>query len=981
MSFRFRALWFVSAAFLLPPTVVLLAQGPGTALVQRAPAFNAGTVEGSVQVMRPESVTLNGGAAITGDLLVPGLPAVRLNGRPALAGIRDGTGAATPTAHQITLNGGVALRQVVRRTDAGPWPTVAAPPAPEGTRAVALAQASQAIGDFATLRNLTLNGNSGLRVVPPGTYGDFVANGGGGFVLGVVGGNQPAVYHFQRLVLNGQSPLRVVGPVVVTVAHGLSLHGALGDAANPAWLALKVAAGDVTLNGGAALHGYVTAPGGTVTLNGGSLLVGGVTAERLTLNGGAVLRLVEQTTNQPPVIALTSPATGSEYEAPAAFALTAAASDPDGRIVKVEFRGGGGLLGEALAPPYAYAVSGLAVGDHVFTARAIDERAAETESAPITVRVRARNQLPTVHLVTPTDGAVVAVGASVVLSAIAADADQGVARVEFWSGETRLGERTTAPYEWLLTNLAAGTHAFRARATDRAGAGADSPVVRVRANAPPIVTLTAPPGGSRLTAPATVTLEATAADADGTVARVEFFRGTLRLGEVAVPPFRWTLEGLEADAYAFHARAIDNDQAVAVSAPVNVLVVRPNTAPSVEMLRPADGTVFTAPASIQLAAVASDAEGALAKVEFFAGATKIGEGAGPAFEYLWPQVPPGAYGLTARVQDADGLATTSRPIQVTVRIGVPYFTGFEPGDGYPPGTWSGGNGWEITGGAAIGGPGALRGTQAALLGGAAGAGVATLTLPPAGGEAVSFVDIFTRGTVAESPGAGWLRTEAAAVALVRTSGGAEWHVRDGPGGAWRATGVAAAVGADGRMAEWVRLTVREDYAAQRWDLYVQGRMVAADLGFAAATMRPAKVMLAGEAAPGGNAFDELYVGFENPLFVDADRDGLDDAWERANGLNVAANDRAADADGDGLGNLREFVLGTRASAADSDGDGMPDGWEVRFGLNPLLNDATGDRDADGVPNQREFLLGRDPTRIALPDTTGAVQLRLHSPLR
>ncbi len=953
----------------------------GTAVVRHAPTLNAGTIEGSVRQLLPESVTLNGGATITQDLLVPGLPGVRLNGRPTYVGTIDGPGVPAPATHQVTLNGGVTLRHVVRRSDAVPLPAVAAPPLPTGTRSVAISDANQAVGDFATLRNLTLNGHAGLRAVPPGTYGDLVANGSGGFVLGSEGATQPAVYHFQRLVGNGQAHVRVIGPVIVTLAHGLAVNGVLGDAANPAWLVLNVAAGDVTLNGGAALHGYVNAPAGTVTINGGSRLVGGVTADRLTLNGGALLRLVESAVNRPPVVAITAPQTGSEFEAPAAFTLTAAATDADGHVVKVEFRRGGGLIGEVLAPPYTYAVGALPAGEHVFTARAVDDRGAATESAPVTVRVRARNQLPTVQLAAPTDGAVLAVGAGVVLAAVAADADQGIARVEFWSGDTKLGEKTTAPYEWLLNSLAAGSYAFRARAIDQAGAVAESPVVRVRVNAPPTVTLTAPVGGTRLTAPATVTLEAAAADADGTIARVEFFRGTLRLGEVATAPYRWTVEGLAADGYAFHARAVDSDQAVTVSAAVNVTVVRPNSAPVVELLRPAEGTLFTAPASIQFAATASDAEGAVDKVEFFAGATKVGEGTAPAFEYLWQQVPPGAYVLTARVQDADGLTSTSRAVQVTVRIGVPYFTGFEGVDGYVAGAWAGANGWETTGVAVIGGGPALRGTQAALLGGPAGAGVAVLTLPATAGETVGFVDVFVRGIATAAPGAGCLRTDAAAVALVRTGSGAEWHVRDGPGGTWRATGAVAAVDGEGRMLEWVRLTLREDYAAQRWDFHVGGRMVSADLGFEAAVTRPVRVTLAAEAGAVGHAFDEFYVGWENPLFADADRDGLDDAWERAHGLNVAANDRAADGDADGLSNLREFTLGTRPDAADSDGDGMPDGWEVRFGLNPVLNDAGGDRDADGVTNQREYLQGRDPTRVALPDTNGAVQLRLHSPLR
>jgi hypothetical protein len=37
--------------------------------------------------------------------------------------------------------------------------------------------------------------------------------------------------------------------------------------------------------------------------------------------------------------------------------------------------------------------------------------------------------------------------------------------------------------------------------------------------------------------------------------------------------------------------------------------------------------------------------------------------------------------------------------------------------------------------------------------------------------------------------------------------------------------------------------------------------------------------------------DDLLVGFENPIFSDADADGMEDAWEREYGLDPGSNDR------------------------------------------------------------------------------------------
>jgi rhamnogalacturonan endolyase len=279
----------------LAQTVAASEAALGVAQVRQVPAVNGGaTVEGSIHMMSGGSVTLNGGATVTRDLLVPGVPVVRTNGKPGFGGTLDGSGPATPSGYTITLNGQSTLRNVVRRTAPLALPAVPTPPAPAGTRNVTLNSATQSVGAWATLRNLTLNGNIGQIAVPPGTYGDFIANGGSGFTLGISGATTPAVYNLQRLTVNGQARVDVVGPVVLNLADGLAANGALGSSAHPDWLALNIASGGLTLNGGCTIHAFVKAPAagtGTVIINGNSSLVGGLVADKLIVNGGGLLRL------------------------------------------------------------------------------------------------------------------------------------------------------------------------------------------------------------------------------------------------------------------------------------------------------------------------------------------------------------------------------------------------------------------------------------------------------------------------------------------------------------------------------------------------------------------------------------------------------------------------------------------------------------------------------------------------------------------
>lgn len=102
------------------------------------------------------------------------------------------------------------------------------------------------------------------------------------------------------------------------------------------------------------------------------------------------------------------------------------------------------------------------------------------------------------------------------------------------------------------------------------------------------------------------------------------------------------------------------------SAPITVRVTR---APTVALTSPANNAVFTAPASIALAATATD-DGSIAKVEFFSGATLIATDTSAPYTFNWTAVPAGVYTLTAKATDNLGVQTTSAARSVPVNPGV-----------------------------------------------------------------------------------------------------------------------------------------------------------------------------------------------------------------------------------------------------------------------------------------------------------------------
>ena len=126
---------------------------------------------------------------------------------------------------------------------------------------------------------------------------------------------------------------------------------------------------------------------------------------------------------------------------------------------------------------------------------------------------------------------------SVKLTADASD-NVGVSKVEFYRGNTKIGEDTAAPYEFTTTLTAAdnGTVTYRAVASDAAGNTAEATTsVTVNVDVTkPTVSVSASP--TSLTLPGTVAFTATASDDRG-VTKVEFYDNGKLIATDAQAPY------------------------------------------------------------------------------------------------------------------------------------------------------------------------------------------------------------------------------------------------------------------------------------------------------------------------------------------------------------------------------------------------------------------------------------------------------------
>ena len=592
---------------------------------------------------------------------------------------------------------------------------------------------------------------------------------------------------------------------------------------------------------------------GTMTMSTPTMYVGlavaSAVSNRLTTGVFDNVLVSTPTTNQLPAVTLTGPANGATFAAPAAITVTATASDTGGTITAVDFFAGTTRVGSDTSSPYSVPWNNVAAGTYSLTAVARDNLGAATTSAARSITVTSANQMPTVSLTGPANGATFTAPATVQMSATASDIDGAITSVDFYAGATLAGTAWTSPYSLTWNNVPAGTYSLTAVAKDNrggattsaartvtvtgpgglpsgwtaadigatplrgvtqylngtftiAGAGdvrgtADSfqfayrqatgdVTIRARvmsvqnlqpwskagvmireslaanaavgmafvsagagnaffkrlttgasgtittgravaapywvrierrgsvvtasqssdgvtwatidtmtmsaptmyvglavasatsttlgtgvfdnvtvsslsANQPPAVSLTSPANGATFTAPASIALAATASDADGTVAGVDFYAGTTLIATDTSSPYTFTWSAVPAGSYALSARARDNSGTATTSTVRTVTVsgASTNLAPTVSLTTPSAGAVFTAPATVAIAATASDPDGSVARVDFYAGAVLIGSDTTSPYSMSWSNVAAGPYALTAVARDNLGAMTVS----------------------------------------------------------------------------------------------------------------------------------------------------------------------------------------------------------------------------------------------------------------------------------------------------------------------------------
>jgi sulfur relay (sulfurtransferase) complex TusBCD TusD component (DsrE family) len=368
-------------------------------------------------------------------------------------------------------------------------------------------------------------------------------------------------------------------------------------------------------------------------------------------------------TNPPPAITMTSPVSGSTDVAPATLTVAADVTANGHTILRVRFFDGTNLVGQALSSPYTFTWTNVPAGDYALTARALYDTGSTVDSGIVSVSVT--NPPPVVTMTSPVSGSATVAPAALILAADVVTNGHVLTKVQFLSRGSAVGESSNFPYTYTWNNVPAGDYTLVARAFYDGGSVVDSEIVSVSVtNPPPVVTMTSPTDGLSTAAPATLTLAADVIANGYSLTKVQFFAGSVLIGESFSSPYLFAWTNVSAGNYTLRARALYDGSNPIDSGIVSVSVTNPP--PAITLTSPVSDSTNYAPATLTLAANVTANGHNVAKVQFFNDTNLVGEATSSPYSFTWTNVPAGNYTLGAQLIYDGSSTLASDPVSVTI---------------------------------------------------------------------------------------------------------------------------------------------------------------------------------------------------------------------------------------------------------------------------------------------------------------------------
>ncbi len=308
----------------------------------------------------------------------------------------------------------------------------------------------------------------------------------------------------------------------------------------------------------------------------------------------------------------------------------------------------------------------------------------------VSIRYLSVNQSPTVVIASPTDGRFFSAPSDIEITLDAADTDGSITHVLYerklldGTDWVSLGQADSAAAPFMWEGASEGEYEIRATVIDNRGAKVESVPIRITlttGNLPPVIVSTSPTAGDFVPVPGKFTFTVVAYDPDGEINSISINKGKFVKahgptywtendeGQSVLTDIRWKTGFYENSTPIVFTVDVEDNQGKITTEKVQFTV---NHAPTIELASPANGAKFISPATIALAATASDnaADGALRQVEFFVNGESVGLVAKAPFETDWTGVSVGNYEITAAVTDYHYQVVTTAPVSITVSHGA-----------------------------------------------------------------------------------------------------------------------------------------------------------------------------------------------------------------------------------------------------------------------------------------------------------------------
>ncbi|MEQ1748058.1 MAG: Ig-like domain-containing protein [Prosthecobacter sp.] len=343
--------------------------------------------------------------------------------------------------------------------------------------------------------------------------------------------------------------------------------------------------------------------------------------------------------NTPPVVTIDSPLANANIVIPATVTITATATDTDG-IAKVEFYAGSEKIGEDTAAPFTFTWTDAPLGTHQLRVSAIDNSNNFSDSAIVPITVSAPKGLFAARI--NFQPALAPVPSGYLVDDGSVYADLGYGLTYGWTRDNRpdARDRNSHPDQRYDT--------FIHMQKDQGGGSTTSSWAIAVPNSTYSVTVLA---GDAINADSVHELR---------VENTTIITGT--------PAGQFFYEGSATVTVTDNVLNISPGPG-AVNAKIAYTIIEEvpplgNLVPLATITSPADGAEFATGQSITFSATASDPDGSVAKVEFYADGVKLGEDTGAPFTYFWASPAGGSHIITARAVDNLGVGAFSDPISI-----------------------------------------------------------------------------------------------------------------------------------------------------------------------------------------------------------------------------------------------------------------------------------------------------------------------------